>query len=135
MVYLERFTKVKDPGRATPIFVPDELPPASAVGPQPPPTMGPRQAPPGPIQAIPGVLYRASVDIKFPLSVVASVSKAQAEAIKRGFANVSVTTSRPAGWPGASASYYVTGTYMGPPKFMERSEAGGQAKVVDAWLG
>ncbi len=136
MVLLERFTKVKNPGSAERIFIPDD-PVAPTAGPQPPPPAfsGPRQAPPGAIQVHPGILYRVSVNIAFPLSLVASVSKAVREAQNRGFTNVSVSQSKPPGWPGASADYYVTGTYAGAPKFMGRSEAGGQAQVVDVWEG
>lgn len=139
MVFLERFTKVKDPGKATRIFIPETpaTPAPNAVGPQPPPPSfaGPRQAPPGPIQVNPGILYRATVNIAFPLSLAASTSKAVGEAQKRGFTNVSATKTRPADWPGASGDYYVTATYSGAPKFMDRSEAGGQAKVIDVWQG
>ncbi len=134
LLFLERFTKVKNPGTAERIFVPDS---PGTAGPQPPPPAfsSPRQAPAGPVQVSPGILYRVTVNIAFPLSIVASVSKAVAEAQKRGFSNVSVTQSKPPGWPGASGDYYVTGTYAGAPKFMARSEAGGQATVVDVWEG
>ncbi len=135
LFYLERFTKVKNPGEATRIFVPEEQP--VTVGPQPPPPAfaGPRQAPPGPIQVSPGILYRATVNISWPLSMAASTTKAVKEAISRGFTNVSATQTMPLGWPGAKGDYYITATYVGAPKFMDRSEAAGQAKVIDVWQG
>jgi len=135
MVFLERFTKVKNPGSAERIFVPDT--PATSVGPQPPPppAAGPLQAPSGPIQVTPGVLYRATVNVSFPLSIAASPSKASAEAQKQGFTNVAVRQSKPAGWPGASGDYYVTAVYSGQPRFIDRSAAGGQVKVTDVWQG
>lgn len=136
MVFLERFTKVKNPGSAERIFVPD-LPAPAAAGPQPPPpafaTLS--QAPGGPVQVSPGILYRATVNVSFPLSIAASTSKATAEAQKQGFTNVSVTTSPPAGWPGAKGDYYVTAVYSGQPRFIDRSAAGGQVKVTDVWRG
>ncbi len=136
MLYLERFTKVKNPGSAERIFVADDLAP-TRIGPQPPAPAfaGPRQLPPGPIQATPGMLYRATVRVSFPLSMMASASKTQGEAQKRGFSNVSVTTSPPPGWPGAKGDYYVTGVYQGVPKFMDRSAAAGQVNVIDVWQG
>jgi len=135
-LYLERFTKVKDPGRATPIFIPD-LPAPGLAGPQPPPPAfaQPRQMPSGAVQMTPGVLYRATVNVSFPLSLAASVDKATREAISQGFTNVSVTRSPPPGWPGARGDYYVTAMYSGAPRFIDRSAAGGQVKVTDVWQG
>lgn len=137
LFYLERFTKVKSPGSAERIFIPEDIPQPGAVGPQPPPPAfaSPRQSPPGPVQVSPGILYRVTVNVAFPLSLAASTSRATAEAQSRGFTNVNVTRTMPPGWPGARGDYYVTATYSGAPKFIDRSAAGGQVTVTDVWQG
>ena len=138
MVLLERFTKVKNPGSAERIFVPfipDVQAPATSFAVPATAPAGPRQLPPGPVQAIPGALYRATVNVSFPLSIAASASKVSSEAQKQGFTGVSVSSSKPAGWFGSSGDYYVSGTYVGQPKVVDRSAAGGQVKIIDVWQG
>lgn len=129
LAVLERFTKATSPGTAERLHVPDDPPPTPAIS-QPP-----HQLPPGAVSVVPGARYLATVNVSFPLSILASASKVATQAQGQGFTNVAVTTSKPVGWPGASGDYYVTATYAGPPKFLDRSAAGGQVTVTDAWQG
>lgn len=135
MYWLHKWFQPVDPGKATPVLILDPVSVLSSARPLPTPSLGPRQLPPGPISVVPGSLYRATVNVSFPLSIAASVSKAQTQAQSMGFQGVSVSTSMPSGWPGAKGDYYVTGTYGGAPKTLDRSAAAGQVSVIDAWQG
>jgi hypothetical protein len=112
------------------IFVPT---PEGRTVPAPP--SGPRQIMGNQLSPTPGSFYRVTVDVKFPASVMATSAKVQREAEKNGFTNVNVSTSRPQGWPGENGSYYVSATYSGEPKPMDRSYAGGQVVIKDVWEG
>lgn len=111
------------------IFVP------TPEGPVVPAPSGPKLLSGGSLSPVPGNFYRVTVDVRFPASMLATSAKVKREAEKNGFTNVSVSTSRPQGWPGDNGSYYVSATYNGEPKEMARSYAGGQVVIKDAWEG
>jgi len=107
-----------------------------------PPGASPIPVPSGPRrvagdQLVPtsGAFYRVTVDVKFPASMMASMSKVKKEAENHGFTNVNVSKDRPPGWPGSSGSYYVSASYSGEPRTMARSYAGGQVVIKDVWEG
>ena len=121
------------------------FPPAPIPVPVPPPQPAPQPQPAparptlinGPLQAIPGRVYHATVDISAPASWAASTESVHSQATKAGFTNVTVDEGRkPAGWPGTrSGDYYVSAVYSGAPKTMDRSYLGGQVKIVEVWEG
>ena len=80
-----------------------------------------------------GGLYIAAVDVSFPLSVGTSTSDVATEARSLGFRDAVVGRQKPATPPLASADYYVTGTYSGPPRTFPRSNAKGLVAIKDAW--
>ena len=152
MALIEKMSKPKDPGKATPILVPDtpatpinhvQVPgmavqPVQAGPAQPIAPQGPHPLPLGAtVQATPGKLYHVTVNVGFPLSMGASASSVQSQAQAHGFQNVSVSHNQmPAGWPGAvSGNYYVTGMYAGAPTALATSYVGGQVSIVEVWEG
>ncbi len=139
MVVLEKVTKRKDPGRATPIFVPDApLPSLSAQGqPQASPSAAPVLVQGDPIPILPGQPYRVTL-VTHRGANVASEGQVRAEAQKRGFVNVIASKGKPAGWPGAAnGDWFVSATYAGAPRTQARSEGGflGSVDVVEVWQG
>jgi hypothetical protein len=126
---------LKPPGSATPIYFPPvPQTPSSVPRTGPAPVAGPVQL--ATLGAMPGVRYRAAVDINGMLSVIANVTNVRKQAEGQGFTQTFVTKTRPADWPGAiSADYYITGIYQGPPKTFDRSYAGGSVQVKDVWQG
>lgn len=122
------------PATVDPNAGPRYVPPSPSMpAPAPGPT-GPRQLGGGFLPVTPGGNYRATVVTRAPLSWLANKDKVRSQAESKGFRNVVVSTSKPAGWPGSLVGdYYVSATYQGAPTSMERTYAGGQVNIVDAW--
>jgi hypothetical protein len=136
--------------KPTPPPLPPAPPPGPAPAPPTPPAPGPipnRPAPapvPAPpheitgnLNAVPGRLYRATVNLRPPISWVANTDKVHSQAVSQGFTDVVVQSGRkPPGWPGRQdGDYYVTGVYSGAPKTMADSYAGGEVKIIEVWEG
>jgi hypothetical protein len=145
MLYLERFTKVKDPGSAQRIFIPEEREfqqnkPAFQRDLQPS-AAAPRPAPmlvrDSPINVVPGQTYHVTL-VTHRAANVASEGQVVREAQNRGFTNVSVSKGKPVGWPGSmNGDWYVSALYAGGPKTQARTEGGilGSVDVVEVWQG
>jgi hypothetical protein len=134
LVFLERLTKHKDPGKATPIFVPDIPDLSSPPSLKPPPVLVQGD----PIPIVPGQAYHVSLVTHRVATSLATEDRVRTEAEKRGFIGVSVSKGKPPGWPGtASGDYYVSATYAGAPKSQPRTEGNflGSVDVVEVWQG
>lgn len=115
--------------------------PSPGPGPGPVPTPQPGSQAPmllvGPsIPIVTGTRYFATVNVGFPASLGASPEKIQSLARDRGFTNVFVSESLPAGWPGKmSGDYYVQGDYTAQASApnMER-EPGPGIEVVEIFI-
>jgi hypothetical protein len=110
------------------------LPSSPASAPLPPPSPGnAARLVTGPLTATPGHRYYVTVTVGFPASIAASQSKVASLATSKGFTDVSVSTSRPQGWPGQVAGdYYITGVYRGTPTSFDRNPGPG-VNVVEGF--
>lgn len=126
--------RAKPPGQAQRIYIPTVPDSPARPGQAPVMPVGPRHL--STLQPYPGRFYRAVINVNGPLSWVASASKVQSRAQSEGFANVSVSKTKPGDWPGSiTGDYYVTGIYQGAPKVFERSYGGGAVTIPDGWEG
>lgn len=139
LVLLQKLMKHHDPGKATPLFVPQEDTdtPGVSLRPITPQVSRPTLVQGDPVTLFPGQPYHVTL-VTHRLANAASVSQVIGEAQKRGFTNLSVSKDKPAGWPGtATGDYYVSGLYSGPMKTQSRSEGNiaGSVDVVEVWMG
>ncbi len=114
---------------------PATLGPASSEAPAPPQwqAFNP-QAPAVPL--VPGVRYRAAIDLPFGTGVLATRDRVESTAHEMGFSDVAVFEGEPSsqsGWTDpfgkiGDADLFVEATYAGAPKWLERSE-----RIVSAW--
>jgi len=107
-----------------------------AVVAPPPIAAAPRQVSDSPLSPEAGRLYRVVVNVNFPASLAAGVSDVKRQAEKNGFQNVTVSKTKPPGWPGnVRGDYYVSATYGGGPASLARSYLGGEVSIKDVWEG
>jgi hypothetical protein len=85
----------------------------------------------------PGLRYHAQIEVNFPASLAASVSKVKEMAEGLGFSRVEVFEKKPADFPEPDhgADYYVRAVYTSIPQTLQKSHGGGQVNVLAAWEG
>ena len=103
----------------------------------PPPSSGPSRQPQwqaflpeaGPVPLMPGIRYRAAIDLPWGVGALVTDGKVREKASELGFSDVVIAHDAPPGWPEVDgADLFVEATYAGAPRWLERHE-----RIVGAW--